>query len=125
GTPAAALLLGDTDFSPAKRVVEGTRACLRLPPRLLGTTKLDGSSMVVRRLAPQEDKLDPKEITKETIEHIASYCGELLGRAHRHGACKLPSRPWTASDREQIVESSAKLAAFHEAAWIAYFALLG
>src|SRR5262249_48279854 len=72
--PAAALLLGEADSSPGQRVVAGTRACLQLPPRLLGTTKLDGKSMVVRRLAPQDDKLKPTEITKKTILRIASYC---------------------------------------------------
>jgi uncharacterized protein (DUF2252 family) len=124
GAPSTEVLLGKMDGPPAKRVVEGMRTCLQFPPRLLGTLKLDGRSMVVRRLAPQEDKLDPKAITAESIEPIAACCGALLGNAHRRGAAKLPGRGWQSADRHELLESAVRLAALHEAAWLAYFDLL-
>ncbi len=119
--PSAAILLGVPRTAPAKRVVQGIRACLAEPPRLVGTAKLEGRSMLVRRLVPQEDKLDPASLAPDTIGGIAAYCGALLGRAHRRGSRELPRKPWKRPEREAILEAAMRLAAIHEAAWLGYY----
>ena len=48
----------ESRLDPAARVLSGIGACVQRPPRMTGTTHLEGLSMFTRRLAPQEDKLD-------------------------------------------------------------------
>jgi hypothetical protein len=122
--PAAASLLATPRQAPAKRVLGGIRACLEAAPTLGGTVKLDRKSMLVRRLVPQEDKLDPGALGPETIEDIATHCGALLGAAHRRGARDLPRKLWNRSEQDTLLESAIGLAALHEAAWLGYFAML-
>jgi uncharacterized protein (DUF2252 family) len=120
--PAARVLIGEQDVAPAKRVARAVRALLQHPPRMLGTAKVDGKSMLVRRLAPQEDKLKAeRDVKGDTIEDLAEYCGALLGSAHRRGTQKLSHRPWSDGDRVQILESAIRLAALHDAVWLSYF----
>ena len=124
--PAAAPLLdglGGREPEANERVVAAARACLRYPPRLLGTTALGGRPMVVRRLAPQEDKLDAAAVDGDTLPGVASYCGALLGDAHRRGAVELPRRPWTDAHRAALLRAAVGCAALHAAAWLAYFDL--
>jgi uncharacterized protein (DUF2252 family) len=125
--PAAAVLLGARALAalePNERVLAGARACLRFPPRLLGTASVGGRPMVVRRLAPQEDKLDAAAFDGEALAPMASYCGALLGDAHRRGAVALPPRPWAEAERHQLLAAAVRCAALHTAAWLAYFDLL-
>jgi uncharacterized protein (DUF2252 family) len=121
---AATVLLGGRDLAANERVVAAARACLRLPPRLLGTADLGGRPMVVRRLAPQEDKLDAAAVDGGTLVGVASYCGALLGDANRRGAVELPQRPWTEADRASLLAAAVRCSALHTAAWLAYFDLL-
>ena len=121
GIAAAAVLVGENGQARAKRVIEGMRACLQRPPRFLGTAKVGDKSMLVRRLSPQEDKVNPKELTKDAIESFAAYCGALLANAHRRGMKKVPRGIWKRADLDSILEAAVRLAAIHEAAWFAYF----
>ena len=57
GAPSSARLVPAPPLEPADRVVAAIGACLSRPPRMIGTTRLRGESMFVRRLTPQEDKL--------------------------------------------------------------------
>jgi uncharacterized protein (DUF2252 family) len=129
GQPAAAPLLGSPELEPAERVVAGARACLEAPPRMMGTTRLAGVPMFVRRLAPQEDKLDLSRIAKAELEGLSSYLGALLGRAHRHGATSAgstpsgvsqPHVPWSQTDQDALIDRAITLAGVHEAAYLAY-----
>jgi uncharacterized protein (DUF2252 family) len=135
GSPSASILLGKPEMRPADRVVAAVRACLQHPPRMLGTTRLAGKSIFVRRLAPQEDKLELVHIgddgdVEHTIRHqemgpLAAHLGALLGRAHRRGARTKPGKAWSRADREGIVERAIAIAGVHEAVYLSLCKLEG
>lgn len=104
----------------ATRVLAGMRACLEWPPRMLGKTSLQGTSMLVRRLAPQEDKLDLTRMTKEELSGVAAFLGALLGRAHRRGATSAGTTPWSAAELDAMIDRAVTVAGVHEAAYLAY-----
>jgi uncharacterized protein (DUF2252 family) len=120
GRPAAEPLLGLPELEPAERVVAGARACLEAPPRMMGTTRLAGVPMFVRRLAPQEDKLDLTRIAKGELLGLSSYLGALMGRAHRHGAKSAGKDAWSQDEQEALIERAITLAGVHEAAYLAF-----
>ena len=119
GEPAATASPAAPPLSPAQRVLTATRACLRRPPRMLGTTELDDSDLFVRRLLPQEDKLDLSRLRPEELPELAHYLGALLGSAHRRGALRLPAAVWTAAERALLTEHAIVIAGLHEAAYLA------
>jgi uncharacterized protein (DUF2252 family) len=121
GTPSAQRLLGGAPEPepPAQRVLRATRACLVRPPRMLGSTELADSSLFVRRLLPQEDKLDLTRLQREELPELARYLGALLGSAHRHGATQTPPAIWTAAEQAQLTEQAIVIAGLHEAAYLA------
>ncbi|HEY3252462.1 MAG TPA: DUF2252 family protein [Polyangiaceae bacterium] len=121
GSPAAQPLLGamQPPELPAERVLRATRACLVHPPRMVGTTELDDSSLFVRRLLPQEDKLDLTRLAPEELPELARYLGALLGSAHRRGATRPPKALWTAAEQAQLTEHAIVIAGLHEAAYLA------
>ncbi len=119
GTPSASTLLHCGDLKRAKRVVDAMQACLARPPRMLGTTKLGGLSMLVRRLAPQEDKLILSSVAGPDILPLARFIGALTGAAHRRGATDPPKKPWSAGERKRIVDNAITLAGMHEAGYLA------
>jgi uncharacterized protein (DUF2252 family) len=120
GIPSAANLVRPPRLEPAERVVEANRACLARPPRLLGSTNLRRSSMLVRRLAPQEDKLDLTKLAAADLEPLARHLGSLLGAAHRRGAKRPPKKPWSDKDRARVLNQAVALAGVHEAIYLAY-----
>jgi uncharacterized protein (DUF2252 family) len=120
GTPSAACLVRPPRLAPAERVAAAIGACLARPPRMVGATKLRGESMFVRRLMPQEDKLDLRRLASVDLEPLARHLGALLGAAHRRGAKRLPSRPWSASDRSGLLARAIALAGAHESMYLAY-----
>jgi len=121
GTPAAQALLGAPakPEPPAARVLHATRACLSHPPRMLGSTDLDDSSLFVRRLLPQEDKLDLTRLRPEELPELARHLGALLGSAHRRGAVRTPPAIWTAAECTLLTEHAIVIAGLHEAAYLA------
>jgi uncharacterized protein (DUF2252 family) len=121
GTPSAATLLGKVKMKPAKRVIAAMESCLEHPPRMLGSTKLDGMSMFVRRLAPQEDKLDLSHIREDDLEPLAAYLGALTGAAHKRGATRPAKRAWKRAEQDALLERAIAVAGIHEAAYLAYF----
>jgi uncharacterized protein (DUF2252 family) len=118
GTPSAARLLSVPDLDPAARVITAVRACLARPPRMLGMTRLGKASLFGRRLAPQEDKLDLTRMDDKDLGLLAAALGSLLGRAHRHGATKLPKKPWSEEARDAVVDHAITLAGVHEAVYL-------
>ena len=123
-SPSAACLVKPPKLDPAERVATGLRACVSHPPRMIGTTKLRGSSMFVRRLAPQEDKLDWTTLREGDLEPLARHLGALLGAAHRRGAKRIPAKPWTDAERGRVLASAISLAGIHEAMYLAYCELV-
>jgi uncharacterized protein (DUF2252 family) len=119
GRPSPSSFILEPRMKPAKRVLTAMRACLERPPRMIGATKLNGSSMFVRRLAPQEDKLSLGSIRDEHLEGLAGHLGALLGRAHRRGAIRMPSTAWSKNERLAVIERAVVIAAEHEGAYLA------
>jgi uncharacterized protein (DUF2252 family) len=120
GTPSSERLVRPPRLEPAERVCMALRACLARPPRMTGTTKLRGRSMFVRRLSPQEDKLDLGHLRTIDLEPLARHLGALLGVAHRRRATKVPSKPWSEKDRGRLLARAIALAGMHEAMYLAY-----
>jgi uncharacterized protein (DUF2252 family) len=121
GTPAGQrLLAAPAELEPgAERVLRATRACLTHPPRMVGSTELDDFSLFVRRLLPQEDKLDLTRLLPQELPELARYLGALLGSAHRRGALRVPEAPWTAAEQAQLTEHAIVIAGLHEATYLA------
>jgi hypothetical protein len=82
-------------------------------------------SMLVRRLAPQEDKLDWTTLQPGDLDPLARHLGALLGAAHRRGATRKPKRAWDGDDRAGILARAIALAGAHEAMYLAYAGLVG
>jgi len=120
GIPSSACLVRPPPLEPAERVVTAIGACLARPPRMIGATRLRGESMFVRRLTPQEDKLDLASLASVDLEPLARHLGALLGVAHRTGAKRAARRAWTAGDRAGLVARAIALAGMHEAMYLAY-----
>ncbi len=118
GAPSAQALTQHTEV-PAERVLMAARACLLNPPRMVGTTELDGLSMFVRRLLPQEDKLDLTRISATELPELARYLGVLLGSVHRRGARTLPDAHWDDTALAGLTERAIVVAGLHEAAYLA------
>ena len=118
GVPSAAVLLGKPKLDPGVRVVTAARACLAHPPRMLGLSAIGKTPLFGRRLAPQEDKLDLRHLDHKGLPLLAGALGQLLGRAHRHGATKLPKKPWSSAARAEIIDHAIVLAGVHEAVYL-------
>jgi len=118
--PSSARLLETKQLRGAARVEAGIRATLRNVPRGLGTTTLRGLPMLVRRLTPQEDKLDLTHIPKNELDALARLLGALTGRVHVRGAVGRRPRTWTAAERQHVIDSAVRMAGIHEAAYLAF-----
>lgn len=117
---SAAKLVAGIDLAPADRVCAAINACLSRPPRMVGSTRLRRASMFVRRLAPQEDKLDLTRLAPADLEPLARYLGWLLGHAHRRGATRAPKEAWSEAECAQLLNRAVALAGLHEATYLAY-----
>jgi uncharacterized protein (DUF2252 family) len=118
GTPSSAVLVKPPKLPAAERVITAIRACNASPPTLLGQTKLGNQSMFVRKLMPQEDKVDFARLSPEEIAPLAAYLGALTGKAHARGAKKMPKRAWDKGEREHIMHNAIELAGMHEGAYV-------
>jgi uncharacterized protein (DUF2252 family) len=120
GAPSSACLVRPPRLEPAERVSAAIEACLARPPRMIGATRLRGESMFVRRLMPQEDKLDLATLPEADLEPLARHLGALLGAAHRRGAKRPPRRPWTEDEHAGLLARAIALAGMHESMYLAY-----
>ncbi|WP_394828277.1 DUF2252 family protein [Pendulispora albinea] len=107
---------------PAERVLRAMERCLDQPPHMASTVRLGNASMLVRRLAPQEDKLNLAQVPDAELESLARYLGALTGAAHRRGALR-PARAWTRAACEKLLHRAFELAGVHEAVYLAYVRL--
>ena len=119
GVPSPALLLGDPGMDGGERVVTAFRRCLRHPPRMIGRTRLGKTSLFVRRLAPQEDKLAMASVKPDELSRLTRFLGSLAGSAHRRGATALPVR-WSKQQQRQLIDQAVILAGIHEASYLAF-----
>jgi uncharacterized protein (DUF2252 family) len=117
---SAARLVPKNSLRGAERVERGLRSCLKNVPRALGRTKLRGLPMLVRRLTPQEDKLDLMHIPKQELVPLARLLGALVGRAHTRGATRKSAKVWTSADVRHVLDSAVRLAGIHEATYLAF-----
>jgi hypothetical protein len=91
---------------------------------MLGTTHLGPIDLVVRRLSPQEDKLELHELEAQSLPPLAQYLGALVGAAHARGrSSDLPS-PWSERDCADMVHRAATMASLHEAIYLEWCLLL-
>jgi uncharacterized protein (DUF2252 family) len=120
GTPSAACLVRPPKLGPAERVETALRSNLARPPRMIGTTSLRGSSMFVRRLMPQEDKIDLGRLSTSDLGPLARDLGAILGTGHRRGAKQIPRQAWTSKERARLLARAVGLAGLHEALYLAY-----
>ncbi|HTQ03088.1 MAG TPA: DUF2252 family protein [Polyangiaceae bacterium] len=116
--PSAARLVAPADAAPAETAVEAFRACVAAPPRMLGTTHVGESGMVVRRLSPQEDKLALRELDAKSLPPLVRYLGALAGSAHARGSSSQVPAPWSERDCADMVHRAAKVAWLHEAIYL-------
>jgi uncharacterized protein (DUF2252 family) len=122
GTPSAAPVMTAPPVqgeNPALRVVTAIKKCLGKPPRMIGTSEIAGIPLFVRRLTPQEDKLNFATVATTDLEAIARYFGALVGRAHRRGATVVPSR-WTEEECGKVVDHAVVLAGWHESTYLSF-----
>jgi uncharacterized protein (DUF2252 family) len=119
GEPSAAALLEAPRMKGGERVLAGITAAVERRPRMAGTTELGDSSMFVRRLAPQEDKLNLPRLKAEELEALATYLGYLLGRAHRRALTQAPAQPWTKQECSELIDRAILIAGVHEASYLA------
>ena len=123
GDPSASTILGVPSMVPAERVCTAFHACVQGAPRMMGHTVLRGSggasklSMFVRKLSPQEDKLNLRRLKGADLPALAAAMGAVLGTAHARAATKAPKR-WAASDLATIRTHAISLAGIHEAIYL-------
>jgi uncharacterized protein (DUF2252 family) len=120
GDPSASTILGVPTLVPAERVATAFKTAVERPMRMIGCTTLAPSkmSMFVRKLSPQEDKLNLRRLRGADLPALATYLGALLGSAHARAATKTPKR-WAASDLALIRTHAITLAGIHEAIYYA------
>ncbi|MDP9036634.1 MAG: DUF2252 domain-containing protein [Myxococcota bacterium] len=120
GLPSSACVVKPPPIKAAERVDSALRACLLTPPRMIGTSSLRGSSMFVRRLTPQEDRIHLAEVDPIDIEPLARHLGALLGAAHRRAATRMPKKEWSVADCAGLRARAIALAGIHEATYLAF-----
>jgi hypothetical protein len=86
---------------------------------MVGTAQLDDQSLFVRRLLPQEDKLDLLHLRAEELPDLARYLGARLGSAHRMGVKEKPSAHWDSAAQGALTDRAIVIAGLHEAAYLA------
>ncbi len=125
GDPSSTELLPRPDLQAAERAVAAMRAGLQHPPKLCGATTLvvpsshQRLSMLVRRLTPQEDRIDWSRLAPSEIHGLIAYLGGLAGQFHHRGA-QTQGATWQPSDMAELVEKAIYLAGLHTSAWLAY-----
>jgi uncharacterized protein (DUF2252 family) len=116
-TPSAGPGMEPVELRNAERVAKACVACLAHPPRMLGTTTLGDLSLLARRLTPQEDKLNLRQLESEDLKPVAGYLGALLGAAHARGTVQAATE-WTTEQQRELLERAVALAGIHEAAYL-------
>ena len=111
----------EVDFS-AERVVEAMRGGVKKPPALLGYAVLGKHQMVIRPMAPGEEKLALDQLEAEQVPSMIRFLGAMAGEVHRRLARSRIKR-WTVKEQHGLLASTRRLAAMHEEAFIDFCAL--
>jgi uncharacterized protein (DUF2252 family) len=119
--PSGAAFARSNAGAGAGRVLKALRKCLASPPRMAGSTELEGKSLLVRRLMPQEDRLAIAELPANEHFSVLRYLGALTGAMHRRGAKKVPA--WPLDETQGLLDNAVTLAGLHEAAAVHYATL--
>ena len=119
GEPAGAPFATRRTEPGPERVAQALRTLLRHPPVMVGTVRALGHGLLVRRLTPQDDRLDWATIPEEQRAPTLAFLGGLTAAAHRRGARSRPSRLETSQGRK-LLRSATELAGLHEAVALAY-----
>lgn len=119
GAAVATRLVTATRAKGAERVLAALERCLAHPPTLAGTTTLEGKSLLVRRLAPQEERLDLASVPRDEWEVLVPYLAARTAEVHRRGTDHLP-RPWSRAAAAALLERAITLAGIHEATYLAF-----
>ncbi len=110
----------------AARVLDAVTRCLEGRPRLAGTSSIAGTSLYVRRLTPEEDKLDLTQLRRKDLTELFPYLGAITGVAHRRGqTSKGKLQPWTRRAREKALAQATELAGLHEGIYALWSAEAG
>jgi hypothetical protein len=119
GESAGTAFATETAEPGPDRVATALRTLLRFPPTMLGTVRALGHGLLVRRLTPQEDRLDWTTLPAGQRIPTLAFLGGLTAAAHRRGRRrKLP--PFDAADARLVLRNSAELAGLHEAVALAH-----
>jgi uncharacterized protein (DUF2252 family) len=119
--PSGAAFARSNAGAGAGRVLKAMRKCLASPPRMAGSTELEGKSLLVRRLMPQEDRLSLERLPPDERIPVLRYLGALTGAMHRRAAKKVPV--WPLEEALCLLDNAVTLAGLHEAAALHYAAL--
>jgi uncharacterized protein (DUF2252 family) len=120
GKPSAGALLKVPEQVPAERVIAGMHALLEHPLHMVSAVRMGSESMFVRRLTPQEDKLDISRVHEQDLEPTVRHLGSLTGAAHRRAVVGKPPRAWSQADRAGLLNRALALAGMHESVYLAY-----
>jgi uncharacterized protein (DUF2252 family) len=97
---------------PAEAVLHASCTILGARARLAGTTMLGSESMYVRRLTPEENKLDLLQTSATEREPLCRFLGSLLRQAHERGSQTSSRRSATLiRDPRAVIEQAADVAA--------------
>ncbi|HZJ53202.1 MAG TPA: DUF2252 family protein [Myxococcaceae bacterium] len=105
------------------RVATALRTLLRFPPVMLGTVQALGRGLLVRRLTPQEDRLDWTMVPPDQRPPTLAFLGGLTAGAHRRCA-RRPPGPLDAADARRLLRNATEMAGIHEAVALAHAAEL-
>ncbi|MFO0646991.1 MAG: DUF2252 family protein [Polyangiales bacterium] len=119
GPAAAEAVVGAQELTGARRVVAAMERCLDVRPRMVAAVEHEGRSFLVRRLAPQEDKLDFSLVDVRQLPELSRHLGAIAGRAHRKGATKVPPR-WTRADLDAVLSNAIEVVGVHQGAWLSH-----
>ena len=123
GEPAGAGFATRAVAPGPERVAYALRTLLRQPPAMLGTVRALGHGLLVRRLTPQDDRLDWPTLPVEQRVPTLGFLGGLTAAAHRRGARRKLSSLEPA-DGQRVLRNAVELAGLHEAVALAYSAEL-
>lgn len=117
--PSPHRLLSLRPQNPVDRVLGSFLTSVARAPSRIGRTEILGTPLLVRRLTPQEDKLDVAKLSRETFAKLVPYLGALLGAAHARAATKA-AKPHRKVDQTDLADRAIVMAGLHETAFLSY-----
>jgi len=111
----------EVDFS-AERVVEAMRAAVQRPPALIGYAELGKLQLVIRPMAAGEEKISLEQLPEDQLPEMLHFLGAMSGEVHRRLARSRIKR-WTPKEQRGLLDSTRRLAAMHEEAFLGFCGL--